>query len=98
MKVLLVTHLYSLARGLYDGGSFPAIFLRAERREDGIRTFRLIEAEPLQTSFGEDLYQQIFGADAVPESRVIASSQAAMTSGITDDLSSAPGDSKGRGL
>jgi hypothetical protein len=74
VKVFVVTHLYTLARGLYDAGSYPAIFLRAERREDGVRTFRLIEAEPLQTSFGPDLYRQIFGADAVREAGAIASS------------------------
>ncbi|CAB3793642.1 DNA mismatch repair protein MutS [Paraburkholderia caffeinitolerans] len=61
VKVFLVTHLYSLAKGLHDEDSYPRMFLRAERRNDGVRTFRLVEAEPLQTSFGQDLYQQIFG-------------------------------------
>ena len=37
-----------------------AIFLRAERRPDGTRPFKLIEAEPLQTSYGKDLYKEIF--------------------------------------
>jgi hypothetical protein len=37
-----------------------AIFLRAERRPDGTRPFKLIEGEPLQTSYGEDLYTAIF--------------------------------------
>lgn len=60
VKVCLVTHLFTLARGLCDNAAFPALFLRAERRDDGVRTFRLIEAEPLQTSFGQDLYRQIF--------------------------------------
>lgn len=64
VKIGLVTHLFTLAHGLYDDGAFPALFLRAERREDGVRTFRLIEAGPLQTSFGRDLYRQIFGAAA----------------------------------
>lgn len=80
VKVFLVTHLYSLARGLYETGTFAAIFLRAERREDGVRTFRLIEAEPLQTSFGPDLYRQIFGADAAEENGAIASSQDTVSS------------------
>jgi hypothetical protein len=35
-------------------------FLRAERRPDGTRPFKLIEGEPLQTSYGEDLYRTIF--------------------------------------
>lgn len=37
------------------------IFLRTERQTDGRRTFKLIEREPLQTSYGEDLYKRIFG-------------------------------------
>ena len=37
-----------------------AIFLRAERSADGTRTFRLLEGEPLETSYGEDLYHEIF--------------------------------------
>jgi hypothetical protein len=28
---------------------------------DGTRTFKLLEGEPLQTSYGQDLYHQIFG-------------------------------------
>ena len=37
-----------------------ALFLRAERGADGTRTFKLKEGEPLQTSFGKDLYDRIF--------------------------------------
>ncbi len=33
------------------------LFLRAERKEDGTRTFKLIEGEPLDTSYGLDLLQ-----------------------------------------
>lgn len=36
------------------------LFLRADRQADGTRTFKLVEGEPLPTSFGEDLYQNIF--------------------------------------
>jgi len=36
------------------------MFLRAERQADGGRTFRVIEAEPLQTSYGADLYKAVF--------------------------------------
>jgi hypothetical protein len=38
-----------------------AVFLRAERQADGTRTFKLKVGKPLQTSYGEDLYRQIFG-------------------------------------
>ena len=60
IKVFYVTHLYSLAHGIQQEKSGGAIFLRAERRPDGTRPFKLIEAEPLETSYGEDLYEQIF--------------------------------------
>ena len=60
IRVFFVTHLYELARGLFEHGRQDALFLRAERLEDGTRTFRLISGEPLATSYGEDLYRQIF--------------------------------------
>jgi DNA mismatch repair ATPase MutS len=60
MKVLFVTHQYELARRFYDQKMENAIFLRADRKADGTRTFKLIEGEPLQTSYGEDLYHRIF--------------------------------------
>jgi DNA mismatch repair ATPase MutS len=61
VKVFFVTHQYELAHGFYDEKMANAIYLRAERREDGTRTFKLIEGEPLQTSYGKDLYDRIFG-------------------------------------
>jgi len=64
VKVFFVTHLYELAHGFYDRKMENAIFLRAERQPDGERTFKLIEGEPLQTSYGEDLYVNIFGTDS----------------------------------
>jgi len=60
IKVFFVTHLYEFALGFYDRRMENAIFLRAERQDDGTRTFKLIEGEPLQTSYGEDLYNEIF--------------------------------------
>jgi DNA mismatch repair ATPase MutS len=63
IKLFFVTHLYEFAHGFYDKKMENAIFLRAERQIDGGRTFKLIEGEPLQTSYGEDLYNRIFGTD-----------------------------------
>ncbi|MGC9159094.1 MAG: MutS-related protein [Terracidiphilus sp.] len=60
VKILFVTHLYEFAHGLFDSQREDTLFLRAERKTDGTRTFRLIEAEPLATSFGKDLYHRIF--------------------------------------
>jgi len=61
VKVFYVTHLYELANGFYEGGMDNAMFLRAERKPDGERTFKLIAGRPLQTSYGRDVYEQVFG-------------------------------------
>jgi DNA mismatch repair ATPase MutS len=61
IKIFFVTHLYEFARSFYDKKMNITIFLQAEREADGRRTFKLIEGEPLQTSYGEDLYKKIFG-------------------------------------
>ena len=60
IKVFFVTHLYEFARSFHDRGIGNAIFLRAERRANGGRTFKLNEGEPLETSYGEDLYDIVF--------------------------------------
>jgi len=60
IKVFFVTHLYEIAHSFYDKKMAHAIYLRAERKEDGTRTFKLTEGEPLQTSYGKDLYDAIF--------------------------------------
>ncbi|MBU6424282.1 MAG: DNA mismatch repair protein MutS, partial [Chloroflexi bacterium] len=62
VKVVFVTHSYELAGSFYEHRRPDALFLRAERLPDGERTFRQIEGEPLPTSFGEDLYREVFGA------------------------------------
>lgn len=54
------THLFTLAHGLWERHASDAMFLRAQRRPDGTRTYILEEGEPLQTSFGRDLYERIF--------------------------------------
>lgn len=59
--VFFVTHLYEFAHGFYDQRMANALFLRAERQAGGVRTFRLIESQPLPTSYGADLYRQVFG-------------------------------------
>ena len=64
VRMVCVTHLYELAHGFYRKNRGNILFLRAERQTGGARTFRLSEGEPLQTSFGEDLYDNIFGVGA----------------------------------
>jgi hypothetical protein len=67
-----VTHLYELAHGFYTQNMDNALFLRAERQADGTRTFKLMAGEPLQTSYGEDLYQRVFGVDTQSNNQVAA--------------------------
>jgi hypothetical protein len=60
VRVLYVTHFYDLAHGFYVQHLDSALFLRAQREDDARRTFKVVEAEPLTTSYGEDLYWEIF--------------------------------------
>jgi len=61
IKVFFVTHLYDFAYSVFDQKLDSATFLRAERRPDGARPFKLSVAEPLRC--GEDLYNAIFVDD-----------------------------------
>jgi len=63
IKIFFVTHGYEFAHGFYEKKMENIFFLRAERQTDGGRTFKIVEGEPLQTSYGDDLYKAIFGAD-----------------------------------
>ena len=67
VRVIFVTHLYALASARCAEGRADTLFLRAQREDDGARTFRLEEGEPLPTAYGQDLYERIFegscGAD-----------------------------------
>ena len=51
------------ARGFFNEKDKSTIFLRAGREADGTRTFKLAEGEPLQTSYGQDLYNEVFGVE-----------------------------------
>lgn len=66
VKVFSVSHLYEFAHALHEEHREDALYLRAQRQEDGKRTFRLVAAEPLDTSYGADLYEKIFGPDDMP--------------------------------
>jgi hypothetical protein len=59
IKIFFVTHLYEFPHAFFEQKMESTLFLRAERQTDGRRTFRLIPADPLQTSYGEDLYRRI---------------------------------------
>jgi hypothetical protein len=60
--VALVTHSFELAERLRADAAARLLFLRAERRDDGQRTFRMLPGDPTPTSFGLDLYHQVFTA------------------------------------
>lgn len=64
IKVVFVTHMYDLAGGLFAQNLADALYLRAERLEDGRRTFRIISGAPLTTSYGRDVFDEIFGPSA----------------------------------
>jgi hypothetical protein len=64
IKIFFVTHLYEFARRLLDERPENVLFLSAERRDDGERTFRIVPRQPLPTSFGPDLYYRVFGRGA----------------------------------
>ena len=66
VKILFVTHLYEFAHRFHDSDMGNVLFLRAERRPDGTRTFRVLEGEPLETSYGKDVYDAVFGAGRQP--------------------------------
>jgi DNA mismatch repair ATPase MutS len=61
VRAVFVTHLYGLAHGLYADRMPGTVFLRAPRADDGTRSFRLVEGEPLPTSFGRDVFVRVFG-------------------------------------
>jgi len=60
IKVIFVTHLYEFAHGLSNQENVNTLLLRAERGADGTRPFRLVEGKPLETSYGEDVYREVF--------------------------------------
>jgi len=67
IKILFVSHQFEFSNGLFQLGLPAALFLRAQRQADGSRTFKIIEGEPLQTSYGLDLYRRIFDEEPQPD-------------------------------
>ena len=63
IMVAFVTHMYTFAHAYYEESRPDFVFLRAEREPDGSRTFKLTEGAPLETSFGKDIFNQVFCED-----------------------------------
>lgn len=59
-RVCYVTHMFALSNGLARQGCEGDLFLRAQRLADGRRTFKIVEGLPESTSYGRDLYAQVF--------------------------------------
>lgn len=60
IKVFFVTHLYEFADSMNQKRMQNSLFLQADRKSDGTRTFKLIQGEPSPTSYGHDLYFEVF--------------------------------------
>lgn len=63
-------------------GREDALYLRGESKEVATRTFGMLEGQPLETSYGEDLYRQIFDLNELYQHR--PSADAALAIGVTD--------------
>ena len=59
VSVVMVTHLFELAERLRDASPAPA-YLRAERLEDGTRTFRIVPGTAEPHVHALDLYRHVF--------------------------------------
>jgi DNA mismatch repair ATPase MutS len=61
VRVFFVTHQFDFADSFRRTLPDWTVFLRAPRQPDGTRTFKLTGAEPLPTSYGQDIYFRIGG-------------------------------------
>ena len=62
VKVLYVTHLFEYARSMEAEGKPDMLFLRAERMEDGKRTFVIKPGLSLPTSYAMDLFREMISS------------------------------------
>lgn len=65
IEVFSVTHLFTYAISFQDEAKTQ--YLIAERKDNEVRSFRIIAGEPKQTAFGEDLWTKILTNDQKPE-------------------------------
>ncbi len=61
VRVLYVTHLHAYARALREGRNAKTALLRAERLEDGARTYIMQPGVSLPSGNGMDIFRQIMG-------------------------------------
>ena len=60
-RIFFVSHQFDFAHSFYRQQPGTTLFLRAPRQPDGRRTYKLTPAEPLPTSYGQDIYHRIGG-------------------------------------
>jgi hypothetical protein len=60
ITVVFVTHQYEFAAFFYAHKTKTMIFLRAERQNDGGRTFKIIPGAPTNKSFASDIFRKYF--------------------------------------
>ena len=73
VKIITVTHLLSFARKMYaeteekekKNEHSDITFFCAERKLDGVRTYKMIQSVPELTSFGLDLYSEVIGEPTI---------------------------------
>jgi DNA mismatch repair ATPase MutS len=61
ITVCFVTHQFDFANSFRSERAESTLFLRAERQTEGQPSYKLTVAEPLPTSFGEDVYNRLGG-------------------------------------
>lgn len=63
VRCVFVTHMFELAHGLLERPVTPTLFLRAGGTDLANEPFKLLPGEPLETSFGQDVYRRVFADD-----------------------------------
>lgn len=60
VKVFFVTHFYSIPFHYVNSGRDRIKILQGERREDGTRSFKMVETTLNENSYGMDIYHRLF--------------------------------------
>jgi DNA mismatch repair ATPase MutS len=89
VKVFFVTHLYDLAETLHEKRRASWRFLRAERRDDGSRSFLIVPGRPSPTSHAKDVYEEVFGDGRRPSGAADEAADDGARSGLVDPVSAA---------
>jgi DNA mismatch repair ATPase MutS len=59
-RIAFVSHQFAFSHAMCERDPAASAFLRADRQEDGTRTFKPVEGEPLGASFGDDIRRELF--------------------------------------